>query len=137
MGVHAPAHIAHGGFVHGRSDRGEVRGDVVFEAVFADVVQQLLQPRNFHYARAAEGFEGIVGEVPAAGVAANVAASIVGRKARKTHRSCLHPTDASAEGVVLAHRAGNDLLKIHAHVLEKCLGRLLQWKQTALFGSLP
>ena len=40
MPVHGPVEILAGGFVDGRGRGGEAGGDVVFEAVLADVVQQ-------------------------------------------------------------------------------------------------
>ena len=52
---------------------GEVGGDVVLEAVLADVAEQLLQARDFDHAGAAESFERIVGERALADVAADLA----------------------------------------------------------------
>src|ERR1700730_8801641 len=51
MGVHFPAEIARYRFVHDRSDGREIRSDVMFESVFANVAQQLLHLRNFHHSR--------------------------------------------------------------------------------------
>ena len=42
MGVHFPAEIANGGFVHHRGDTRKIRRDVVLKTVLADIVQQLL-----------------------------------------------------------------------------------------------
>jgi hypothetical protein len=39
VGVDVPAEVAGGGFVDGGGDRGEICGDVMFEAVFADVAE--------------------------------------------------------------------------------------------------
>ncbi len=96
--------------------------------------EQLLQLRNLRHARAAEGFERIVGEAARARVAANHAAPIVGGVARKAHRARLHAAHAGAEGVFLAHRAGNDLLVIHPHIFEEVLGQVGAVEADALVG---
>ena len=72
-----------------------------------------------------------------ADVAADPAVAIVGGEARVGHRRRLHAPDAGAEGVFLAHRAGDDLLEVHADFLEEVLrAGCEQWKQTALSGSV-
>ena len=57
------AEIAHGGLVDRGPNVGEVRGDVVFKAFAADVLEQRLQLGNLNHARAAKGLERIVGEM--------------------------------------------------------------------------
>src|SRR5580698_3856980 len=119
MRVNVPAEIASGSFMNGGGYRGEIRGDVMFEAVLADVAEQFLEMRNFYYACSAEGFEGIVGELALADVAGDFSGAVVGGEARETHGAALDAADTGAEGVVLADRARDDFLKVHADVLEK------------------
>src|SRR5277367_4258014 len=113
MRVNVPAEVAGGGFVDGGCYRGKICGDVVFEAVFADVAEKFLEMGDFYYAGAAEGFEGIVGEGAFAHVAGNFSGEIVGGEARETHGAALDAAYAGAEGVVLANGAGDDFLKVH------------------------
>jgi hypothetical protein len=61
MFIHFPSHILPQGFAHGSGDLGEINGYVVFEAVLADEVQEILEIGNLHHAIPSEGFEGIVG----------------------------------------------------------------------------
>ena len=68
--VHRPAEVFAGGLVDGGGGGGEVGGDVVLEAVLADVAQQLLHVGDLDHAGAAEGVERIVGEGALADVAA-------------------------------------------------------------------
>jgi hypothetical protein len=67
--VNVPAEVAGGGFVDGMRYRGEICGDVMLEAVFADEAEQFLEMRDFYDASATEGFERIVGESAFADVA--------------------------------------------------------------------
>src|SRR5580704_6704267 len=124
MVVDVPAEVAGGGFVDGVRNRGEISGDVMLEAVFADVAEQFLEMRDFYYAGAAESFEGIVGEGAFAYVAGNFSGEIVGGETRKTHGAAFDAANASAERVVLADGAGDDFLKVHADILEKMLGQV-------------
>src|SRR5208282_553557 len=121
VGVHIPAEISRGGFMHHRRNTGKIRGDVVLEALLADVAQQLLQSRNLHHTRAAKGFQWIVCKAAAAGIAADFAVHVVGRKTRETHGARFYPADAGSERVFLADRAGDDFLKIHLYVFEEML----------------
>src|ERR1035437_7213024 len=97
----------------GFRDIAEVGGNVVFEALAADVLQELLQMSNFRHAGAAESLQWIVGEPARAGVPANDAATIVSGITRKAHVAGLDAAHARSEGVQLAHRAGDDGLVIH------------------------
>jgi hypothetical protein len=131
MVMNAPPKISRRRFAHGGGDRREVGSHVALETMLADVAEQFLQPVNPQHARAAECFERILGKLAFAHVAANGAVAIVSRESGETHRPCFHPSLAGAIGVLFTHRSGNDLLEI---IREEVLGRLLQWKQTALSG---
>ena len=76
--VHLPIEVARSGFVNDWRHAGEVRGNVVFESIFADVAQQLLQCWDLHNPSAAKSFERIIGEAAAAGVAADCSLRIIG-----------------------------------------------------------
>jgi hypothetical protein len=69
-------------------------------------------------------FERVVGELAFAHIAANGAVAIVGREARETHRTRLHAAHARSVSVLAAHRAGDDLLEVHAAFLEEVLGEI-------------
>jgi hypothetical protein len=57
MPVHLSAEVLAGRFMHWRGDRREVCRDMVFEAVFADVAEQVLHVWDLDAARAAEGVQ--------------------------------------------------------------------------------
>src|SRR5580658_5631781 len=61
--IRLPAEVAHSRFADGGVHCGEIRRDVMLEAVLANVMQQLLHFGNFDDAGAAESFERIVGEL--------------------------------------------------------------------------
>jgi hypothetical protein len=122
MGVHDPAQVAGGSFVDDGGDAGEIGGDVVFEAIFADVVEKFLQAGNFDDSGTAKSFKRIVGETAAAGVATNFSGSIVGGEASKTHGAGFDLADTGAKGIVFANGAGNDGLKIHFYIFKEMLG---------------
>src|SRR5208337_5390830 len=42
VGVHVPAKVSNGGFMHHGRNAGKIRRDVVLETVLADIVQQFL-----------------------------------------------------------------------------------------------
>src|SRR5579863_5854417 len=67
--VRIPAHVVCCYFMDDSSDGGKVRGDVMLEAVFADVTQQLLHVRNLDDSCAAEGFQRIIGKASFAHIA--------------------------------------------------------------------
>jgi hypothetical protein len=60
--MHFPAEVLGAGLVDGGGGGAEIGGDVVLEAVFADVMEQVLQARNFDDAGASEGGERVVFE---------------------------------------------------------------------------
>src|SRR5271167_169668 len=129
-----PAEVAGGGFVDGGGYRGEICGDVVLEAVFADVAEEFLEMGDFYYAGAAEGFEGIVGEGAFAYVAGDFSGAIVGGEARETHGAAFDAADAGTEGVVFADGAGDDFLKVHADILEKMFRQVAAVEADGLVG---
>ena len=118
-----PTHVP-GGLVNGLRDVAEVGRDMVLEALAANEFQQLLQLRNLGHAGATKCFERIDGELAGSSVAAHDAVPIVGGVTRIAHGAGLDAADAGAEGVLLTHGAGNDLLIIHADVGEKVLGKI-------------
>src|SRR5579863_4116032 len=96
----------------------------MLEAFLADILQQLLQLWNLGHACSAEGLEWVVSEAPGARVAANDAVAVIGGVASIGHGASLDLPDAGAECIFLAHRSGDDLLVIHAHVLEEVFGQV-------------
>ena len=117
--VHLPAEIPRGGFVDRAGHRREIRGHVMLEAVLADVMQKPLQVRNPDDSSSAESVERIIGERTLAGIATHDASRVVGGEAGKTHRSRFHAAHTGSKRILLPDCAGDDLLEIHAHVLEK------------------
>src|SRR5208282_2993771 len=132
--VDVPAEVAGGGFVNGGGNRGKICGDVMFEAVFADVAEQFLEMRDFYYAGAAKGFEGIVGESAFTDVARDFSGEIVGGETRETHWATFYAADAGAESVVLADRARDDFLKVHADILKKMLRQIAAVEADGFIG---
>src|ERR1022692_2006310 len=134
MVMHIPTQIPRGCFMHRPGYGRKVRRHVMLEAALTNETQQLLEMRDARHAGAAEGIQGIVGELAFPDVAADLAFAIVGGKARKTHRPALDAADAGAVGVVLAHGAGDDLLIVHAYAGEKMLGQIAAMETDALVG---
>jgi len=54
----------------------------------------------------------------------------------KTHWASLDSSHARSKRVFLAHGSGNDLLKIHAHIFEKMLGKIAAMKTNSLVGII-
>src|SRR5580658_3469507 len=106
----------------------------MFEAVFTDVPQELLQAGNFNHPGPAEGFERIVGEGPAAGIATDFAARVVRREAREAHGAGFYLANAGAEGVLLTDGAGDDGLEVHFHVTEEMLWKIAAVEAHRLVG---
>src|SRR6266700_3314187 len=96
----------------------------MFEPAFADITQKFLQMRNMHDAGAAKSLQRIVGERTFADITADLPFAIIRRNAGKTHRAGLHSSYACAKRIFLAYCPGNDLLEIHAHILEEMLGKI-------------
>src|SRR6185503_10002003 len=99
----------------------EVRCNVVFEALAADMLQQLLQLRNLRHARAAECLQRIFREPSRARISAHDPAPVVRRITRIAHHARLYTSNASPERIQLAHRTRDDLLVVHLHVFEEVL----------------
>src|SRR5713101_8402981 len=106
----------------------------MLEAALADVAQQMLHARNLDYARAAESLERIVGKHSLAHVPADSALAIVGGKPRVAHGPSLHTAHTGAEGVFLPYGSCDDLLKVHAHVLEEVLWQIAAVEAYRLVG---
>src|SRR5579864_502851 len=111
--VRFPPEVSSGGFMNCSGHAGKVRRNVMFEAVFANVVQQLLHFRNLHNPSPSEGIEWDIGEAAFANVAAHSSRGVISRKPRKAHSLRLDQANDCAVGVLLPDRAGNDFLKIH------------------------
>ena len=90
MPVGGPVEVAGGGFVDGGGGGGEAGGDVVLEAVFADVAEERLHVGDVDDAGAAEGGERVVGEGSLADVALDGAREVVGGEAGEGHGAGLH-----------------------------------------------
>jgi len=134
MGVHIPAEIACGGLVdRGRHGR-KISGDVMFEAVFADVMEQLLEAGNFDDASSAKSLQGIVGKAAAAGITADFALDVVGGETGEAHGPGLHYAHAGSEGIFLAHGTGDDGLVVHFHVAEEVLWKIAAVETDGLVG---
>src|SRR5580704_1167495 len=97
---------------------------MVLKASLTNEVQQSLHVLDFNYTGAAEGVQRIVGESALAHVSPHLAGSIVGGEAGEAHLFRLDQTDAGSEGVLLAHGAGNDLLKVHLYRAEEMFGQV-------------
>src|ERR1700724_2221320 len=96
----------------------------MLEAALADVAQQVLQLRNPDHAGAAERLQRIVGELTFPDVAVDRTFTIVGRKPREAQGAGFHAAHARSVSVLLANRACDDLLKIHADFFEEMLGKI-------------
>src|SRR5215469_15469194 len=96
----------------------------MLESLAADESEQLLQLRNLRHSGTAKRLQWIVRKAAGSGVSAHDAAAIVGGEARVAHHARLHAAHAGAESIVFAHGASDDLLVIHAHILEEVLGQI-------------
>ena len=133
--VHLPAEVLAGGLVDGGGGVGEVGGDVVLEAVFADVAEEVLHVGDLDDAGAAEGVEGIVGEGALADVAADLAGEVVGGEAGEAHGAGFDGAVERAVGVLLADGAGDDLLEVHLYAfVEEVLGEVGAVEADGLVG---
>src|SRR3954454_22314267 len=92
--MHLPTQVLRRGLVHCGGGFAHVGGDVVLEAVLADVPEEVLQARDLDYPGAAEGLERVVGEGALADVAADLAGGVVGGEAGESHRGGLYLADA-------------------------------------------
>src|SRR5208282_4934761 len=89
-----------------------------------------------HHTRTAEGFQGIVRKASAAGIAADFAVYVIGRKAREAHGPGLHLSHARAKGVFFTHGARNDGLVVHLHVFEKVLRQIAAMEANRFVGII-
>ena len=78
MPIHLPAEIASGGLVDCAGNRGEIGRHMMFETVFANVVEKVLQPRDLDDSGAAKGIQRIIGEAALANVATHFARCVIG-----------------------------------------------------------
>src|SRR5215470_11181604 len=106
-------------------------------AVFADISQELLHFGNFHNTRAAESLQRVVGKFSLADVAAYDALAVDRRETREAHGAALYLADGGAEGVVLADRAGDDFLEVHAYLAEEVLGQIAAVEADGFVGIGP
>src|SRR6266576_5611904 len=107
----------------------------MFEAAFTDITKKFLQLRNLHNAGAAKRFQRIVGKISFADIAADFPFTIVRRDANKTHSAGLDSPHAGAKGVFLPDGSGDDLLEVHAHILEKVLGKIAAMETNGLIWN--
>src|SRR6267378_6226386 len=108
----------------------------MFEPAFTDMPEKFLQLRNMHDAGAAKRLQRIVGEGSFADIAADLPCTIIRCYAGKAHRTGLNSSHARAKRVFLANRPGDDLLKIHAYILEEMLGKIAAVKTDGLVGII-
>src|SRR5260370_19369369 len=106
------------------------------EPEFGDITQKFLQMRNMHDAGAAKSLQRIVGERTFADIAADFSLAIIRRNAGKTHRAGLHSSYACAKRIFLAYCPGNDILEIHAHILDEMLGKIAAVETNGLVGVI-
>src|SRR5713226_2793499 len=97
---------------------------MVFKALLADESKQLLQPWNSGHARAAKGFQRIVGELALPHVTPDLAMKIVRGESHISHGAGFNPANTGAKRILLAHRAGDDRLEIHNDVVEEMLRQI-------------
>src|SRR6266851_514125 len=120
--------------MHRARYRRKVRCNMVLESVLANVMQQILQARNLHYAGAAESIERIIGKRAVPYISAHCPSSVIRGEAGKAHRPRLYAAHHGSEGVFLAHGAGNDFLEIHADLLKEVLRQIAAMKADSLIG---
>src|SRR5207302_1989059 len=103
-------------------------------AVLTDVMQQGLEFGNPYYPNTAKRIQGVAGELPFADVTADGSGPVIGGEAGETHGAGLNSSHDSSEGIVLAHGAGDDLLEVHADVLEEVFGKIAAVEANGLVG---
>src|SRR5260370_41940270 len=112
MPVHLPAEVFGSSFVDRRCSRRKIRGDMMFEAVLADITQQILHLRNLNHACPAEGVQRIVGKRTLADIARDLSGKVVGGEAREAHRSSLYCAVQRAVRILFTNRPGYHLLEV-------------------------
>ena len=63
MIIHIPTQVFLESFIQRGSNQGGVDGNMMFEPVLANVLQQFLEMGNFYHAITAKGFKRIVGQL--------------------------------------------------------------------------
>jgi len=114
-----------------------VDGHVMLVTLPANVLKKRLQRGDFHHPVTAEGLEPVGGDFALAAIGADLAGVVVGGDTAIRKRARLQAADHGSKAIGLPHRARDDFLEIHLGGFKKCLGRLEQWKMTALSGSSP
>src|SRR5438309_11192990 len=120
--------------MHGGGGGREIRCHVVLESVLTDVMQQGLEFGNPYYPNPPKGIERVIGELTLTDVAADGSGPVIGGEAGETHSTRLDPSHDSPEGIVLTNRAGDDLLEVHADVLEEVFGKIAAVEANGFIG---
>src|SRR6266849_100292 len=108
----------------------------MFKPAFANKAKKFLQVGNVHDAGAAKSLERIIGEGSFADIAADFPFTIIRRDAGKAHRTGLDSSHARSKRVLLTHCSGDDLLEIHAYILEEMLRKIAAVKTDGLVGII-
>src|SRR5260370_3585511 len=108
----------------------------MFEPAFTDIAEKLLQVRNVYDAGATKRIQRMVGEGSFADIAADFSFTIIRRDAGKAHRTGLDSSHARSKRVLLTHCSGDDLLEIHAYILEEMLRKIAAVKTDGLVGII-
>src|ERR1700722_2491703 len=119
-----PAEISTARLMNYSTNSGEIRGDMVLESVFANVVKKLLHSRNLDDPGAAKSFQRIIRERSPADVSTNSSRLVIRREACIAHRAGFNAAHAGTEGIVLANGTGDDLLIVHLDVTEEVLRQI-------------
>src|SRR5262245_23571141 len=98
--------------------------DMMFVAVSANELEQLLELWHFNDAVAAERVELVLREASLAQVCGYVASQVIGAHAAVGEGSRADPAHDRAVSVFLSNRAGDDLLVIHLLLSEKRFGQI-------------
>ena len=104
MGVEIPAEVGLDGLVEDVDDIGAAHGDMVLEAVLADVLHQPLQVVDLGHGDAAVHAVRIVGNLALAQVGLDATLGVVGGDAEEGERTTGDLGIDSTEGVDLAQR---------------------------------
>src|SRR5271157_4404039 len=98
--IHFPPLVIRQRFGDGGPVAAPIDCDVVLVAVLADVFQQVLQPRDFDHAVAAEALRPVVGDVAFAVISPHASVQIVGGGAAVCERAALELSNHGAESIV-------------------------------------
>src|SRR5216684_3349561 len=108
----------------------------MFEPAFTNKAKKFLQVGNVHDTGAAKSLERIIGEGSFADIAADFSFTIIRRDAGKAHRTGFNSSHARSKRVLLTHCSGDDLLEIHAYILEEMLRKIAAVKTDGLVGII-